>query len=182
MRLHGVTELVDTFDSGIAGRIETDGIVRAADIIVDRRRNADHRDPEPGKLKRAAEGTVAADRHDALQTKHLAGGDRLLASRFSHELLAARGIQDGTAPGQQVADALAGKLYEITIDEALPAAPDTDAFDPVGKGRSDHRADCRIHAGRVAAARQNTDSFDLFHFRTILSDRKSTRLNSSHSV
>ena len=47
--LHGVAQLIDAFDRRIAGGVKTDGVIRAADIIINGTRNADARNTLAGK-------------------------------------------------------------------------------------------------------------------------------------
>ena len=164
MRLHRIAQLVDALDRRVARGIEADRIIRAADVVVDRRRDADRRNAEAGQLQRAAERAVAADCDDAAEPEHPAGGDRLLAALFRHEVFAARGKQDRTAAGQRMAHVSGGKTNEVPRNQSLPAAPNADTLDAVGARRTNDRTNRGIHAGCVAAARQNTDAFDfLFH-------------------
>ena len=71
VRLHGVPQLVDALDGSVAGSVKADGVVGAADVVVDGGRDPYHRDAHPGQLQRAPEGAVAADGHDAIQTQQL---------------------------------------------------------------------------------------------------------------
>ena len=61
MGLHGITELIDTLQSGIAGSIIADGIGRAGDVIVNRAGNPNDRDSLLGQGQQAPKGTVAPD-------------------------------------------------------------------------------------------------------------------------
>ena len=81
--LHGVPQLVDALDGGVAGGVKADGVVGAADVVVDGGRDAHHPEmsipgPRPdGTGPAPPEGAVAADGHDAVQPQQLAGGHRL---------------------------------------------------------------------------------------------------------
>ena len=163
VRLHGVAQLVDALDGGVAGRVKADGVIGAADIVVDGGGNADDGDAETRKLERAAEGSVAADGHDGVQTQHPARGDRLFPARLGHEIFASGGIEDRAAAGENVADAGAVELHKVAGDQAMPAPADADALDAAGDGGTHDRAHGRVHARRVAAAGQNADSFDFVH-------------------
>ena len=160
MGLHRVPKFVDALDGRVAGGVEADGIIRAAHIIVNGCGNSDNRDAEPRQLQCAAEGTVTADRDNAVQPKHLAGHDRPFPALFGHKIVAAGGKQNRTASGQDMSHAVAFQSDKISIDQSLPASPDTDAFNPAGQGGANDRSHSGIHSGRVSAAGQHTDSFD----------------------
>ena len=49
---------------------------------------------------------------------------------------------------------------KISVDQAVVAAADADALNAHIRAGADDRADGRVHAGRIAAGGQNTDSFD----------------------
>ena len=162
--LHGVAQLVDAVDGGVTGGVKADGVIGAADVVVDGGRHAHHRDAQPGQRQRPAEGAVAADGHNAVQPQHLAGGDRAGAALFGHEILAAGGVEDGAAPGDDVAHAGGVQLNKIAVDKSLPAAADADALDSTGYRCAHHGANRRVHARGIAAAGQYADAPDrLFH-------------------
>ena len=158
--------MVDALDGGVAGGVKADGIVRAADVVVDGGGNAHHLQPHPricrlpGQGQRPPEGAVAADGHDAVQPQQLAGPDGFLPARLIHELLAAGRIEDGAAPVDDVADTAAVQPDKVTGDQPAPPPADTDTLNPPANRRADHSPNCRIHARRIAAAGQHTDPLD----------------------
>ena len=162
MRLHRVSQTVNTFDCRIAGSIKTDRIIRAAHVIVNRCGNAYDRNTQSREFKRSAEGPVAADGDNAVETEHLTRGYSLQTTGFAHKLLAAGGIENRSAPGENVTDAFTGKGNEIAVNQALPAATDTYALDSVSNRSTYHGANSGIHAGSIASAGQYTDAFDFF--------------------
>ena len=60
MRLHGVSETVDSLDGGVGRGIVADGVVGADDIVINGGRNADNADALLGKFLEAAGRAVAA--------------------------------------------------------------------------------------------------------------------------
>ena len=162
VRLHRVAQLIDALDGGVGRRVKADAVMRAGNIIVDRRGQADHGDAVFGERQRAAERSVAADGDDTVQSKQLAGVHGLLLSLGRHEFLAARGVEDRAAAVDDVRDALFVQTHDVAVDESVPAAPDADHLDAEMKRRAHDAADRRIHAGRVAAAGQNADPADGF--------------------
>ena len=156
--LHGIPQLVDALQGGIAGGVEADGVGRAGDVVVDRPGDAHHSHAPAGELQQAPEGAVAADAHDALQAQQLTGGHGPILSGLGHELLAPGGVEHGAAPTAQPAHALEIQGHEVAVDEAVIAPPDTDTLDPHVQGRADHRPDGRVHAGGVSAAGEHADA------------------------
>lgn len=83
MGLHGVPQLVDALHGRVAGGVKADGVVGAADVVVDGGRNAHHLKVSvpaggslPAQCQSTPEGTVAADGHNSIQSQQLAGGKR----------------------------------------------------------------------------------------------------------
>ena len=163
MGLHGIAQLVNAVDGGVAGGVKADGVVGAADVVVNGGGDPHDRDTQARQLQRAAEGAVASDGDDTVQPQHLAGVDRFQAALLAHKVLAAGGIKDGAAAGENVTDAGALELDKVTGDQALPAAANADALDAAVQRGTNHRAHSGVHARRVAPAGQHADPFDFFH-------------------
>ena len=163
MALHGVAQAVDALDGGVAGGVKADGVVGAAHIVVDGGGDAHHRHAEARQLQRAAEGPVAADGDDAVETQHLAGVDRPEPALLRKEVIAARGEKDRPAAGEDVTHAFTGEGDKVAVDKALPAAANADALNAVGKRRSGDGTHGGVHAGGVAAAGQYADAPEFFH-------------------
>ena len=165
--LHGVPQLIHTLDGRVAGGVKADGIVGAADVVVDGGGDAHHLKGLPllgqlaGQGQGPPEGAVAADGHDALQPQQLAGGDGLLPALRRHKLLAAGGIQHGAALVDNMADAVAVHADKVVVDETVPAPADADALNAPVHRRAHHCPHRRVHAGGVAAAGQYADPFHL---------------------
>ena len=100
----------------------------------------------------AAEGSVAADHHHAVDLVFPAGFHRLLHPRFGAELRAAGGVEHGSAPVDDIRHAAQIHGDQITVDQAVVSAIDAEAFHTLAQRRADHGADPRVHARRVAAA------------------------------
>ena len=162
--LHGVGQLVDALDGRVGGGVKADGVVGAADVVVDGGGHAHGVDPRGAELLGAPEGAVAADGDDAVDARVLAGADRLLDALVRGELLAAGGVEDGAAPVGKAVDGTGVHLEGVPLDEAVVAPVDTHGGNALLKTGADRGADGRVHAGRVAAAGQDTDtSYDLIH-------------------
>src|SRR5680860_831479 len=113
----GVAEPVDRVHAEVGRGVEADGDVGAVDVVVDRRRHADHR--HPVLLVQglgAAEAAVPADNHqaiDAARPKALGGAG---AAGGLVELLTARGPQDRAAALDDVGDAAHPKLLDVVVE------------------------------------------------------------------
>ena len=162
--LHGIPQLVDALHRRVGGGIESDGVVRTDNIVVDRAGDAHHGNAEFGQILRTAERAVAADGHQAVQPQQLTGGVGLLLALLGAELVAAGAVEDRAAPVDDPADAGVVHLQNVAGDQALIAAADSHALDAPGQRTADHGADTGVHARRVAAAGQYADTFHcIFH-------------------
>ena len=165
--LHGVPQPVDALNTGVAGGVKANGIVGAANIVVNGGGNTGHLQLIPrllgpaGQLQRPPEGAVAANGHNGVQAQQAAGGQGLVLTGHGPELIAAGGIQEGAAPVDDVADAGCIHVDKITVDQAVPASADADAADALAHGGPYDGADSGVHARRVAAACQNAYTFYL---------------------
>ena len=159
--LHGIPQLVDAVDGGVAGGVKADGIVRAAQIVVNGSRDPDHRDAEPRQFQCPAERSVTANGNYAVQAKHFAGHDGPLPSLFGHEIFTAGGIQDRPSAGQDMSHTGAVQFHKIGVNQPLPASSDPDAFNSAGQRRTHNRPHRGVHSRGVTAAGQYTDSFDI---------------------
>ena len=64
-------------------------------------------------------------------------------------------------------DAAGVHSQNITVDQAVIAAADTDTFDSTVQAGPHHSADGRVHTRRIAAAGQHADSlYCIFHKNT----------------
>ena len=160
MGLHGVPQPVDALHRRVGGGIEADGVVGTDDIVVDGTRDAYHGDAELGQVLCAAERTVAADSHQAVQSQQLAGVGRLLLALLSTELVAPCAVQDGAAAVDDAADAGAVHLHDVAGDQAGVAPPDAHALDAASQRTADHGTDAGVHARCVSAAGQHADTLD----------------------
>ena len=174
MGLHGVAQLVDALDGGVGGGVKADTVVGAGNVIVDRAGNSDDGNTIFGERQRAAEGAVATDGDDAVQTQQFAGVDGLFLPGFGHEFLAAGGVEHRAAAIDDVSDALFIQTDDVAVDQAVPAAADADDVNIHADGSTHDGTDGCVHAGGVAAAGQHADApdgalFMLFHMYSTFS-------------
>lgn len=160
VRGHRVAELVDDVETGIHRRIEPERIIGVLQIVVYRAGNSDRGHAVVlGQDLRAAERPVAADDDKPLDPVSGQRIHRLLLPLAGEHFQTARRPEHGAAPLHDIGDAAHLHGHEIVLNQPRITALDTVDLQAEIDGRPDHRADGRIHAGRVAAARQQADSF-----------------------
>ena len=162
MGLHGVPQLVDGLQGGVAGGVVADGVAGAGDVVVDGAGDAHHGEAPLRQAEQALEGAVAADADERIQAQHLAGGHGTLLAGGGLELLAAGGVEHGAAPAGQIADALKIQLGKIAVDQTVIAAPDAHALNTHVLAGTGHSTDSGIHAGGVSPAGKHADAAHCF--------------------
>ena len=165
VRFGGRVEAVNRLGGDVDGRVESEGGLRAFDVVVNRRGDADHAEAvflvEP---VRDGERVHAADDDHAVEVESLDVGHDLLRAFGREERIGARGAQDRPAARQNAADRLDIERHRQAVHQSAPAAHDADAFEVMdGDARAHDGAQDGIQAGAVAAAGQDADSF---HHRT----------------
>ena len=160
MGLHCITQPVNTINGCISSGIKADAVIGAANVIVNRCRNGYNIDAVMTQSLCTTECTVTANGNDTVQTKKFAGRNSLLLAFLSHKFFAARGVQDCTTTVNGTADALFVQLDNIAGDQAVIASADAVALNAVVEGGTDNGPDSSIHTRSIAAAGQNTDSFN----------------------
>ena len=159
MRLHRVAQTVDGLDRRIGRRVIADGIIGAADVIVDRCGDTNNGNAVLRQLQQTAERAIAAHSDNAFQPQQLTGRNRLLLAFLRREFVAARRIENGAAAIDDVRDAVGVQLDKISVDQTVVAAADADAVDPEQIRCTYHCAHRCVHAGRVTAGGQYADPF-----------------------
>ena len=159
-------DLVDRVGGGLDRGVEPEGRHRAADVVVDRLRNADDRDALLAEQSlRDAQRAVAADGDQRVDLERPERCDKLVGAvaldrgttgpgcRPAEGIAAIGGPQDGAA---EMGDA-AHRVRVERDDTILPEQPavtasDADAFPAAMERSEDGAADDGIEAGRIAAA------------------------------
>ena len=160
VRLHGVPQAVNGVHGGVGGGIKADGVVGADDVVVDGGGDAHHRHAGLGQGLCAPEGAVAADGHDAVQPKQLAGGGGPLLPLGGAEFVAAGGIENGAAAVDDMGDSAGVHPQDVAVDEAVVSPADADALNAPVQAAADYGADGCVHTRGVAAAGENADALD----------------------
>ena len=142
----GVADLVHALHDGVEGGVVADGGVRPVEVVVDGAGQADDRDVVlAGEGLGPGQGAVPSDHHQGVDAEFLDVLEGLGAPLRGAELVAAGGLEDGTAALDGVADAGAGELLDVAHDQTLPAAVDAEHAPAFVDGGAGDGADGGIH-------------------------------------
>ena len=171
VRFAGVAEFINKLDYGVHSGIEADSILGGGNIVIDGSRDSYAGDAVCGKLGRAAEGAVAADRNNTVYTKLVAGIDSLLHTLLGLELKATVGIKDSTALVDYVRNVTESEVFRLVIDKSrVTAIYRYDLNAPCERGTG-YCSYCGIHAGRISSGGKHAYSFKCFHFNDFLAKK-----------
>ena len=160
VRRRRVAQLVDRLQDRVRRRIGADRVVRAPDVVLDRRRQADDRHAVARKVRRAREAAVAADDDEAFDIVLLELLHRRLAPFIRMEPLGAPRAEECAASLDEVADAARRKLLDVSVQKSRIAAINAENPHAFGYRRAHDGACRRIHARAVAAGSHNTNRTD----------------------
>ena len=160
MGLGGVAQFIDHFEAGVEGRVISDGLLTAGDIVVDGAGQADTGNPPLGQILGAAERAVAADDYQPLNAVLPAGSHRFLHPLFGAELGATGGIQHGAAPMDDVRHAAQIHLHKVPVDQAVVPTVHAIHLHTLAQSGTDNGPHGGIHARSVPAAGQYREFFD----------------------
>ena len=165
VRLGGRVEAVDRLGRDVEGGVEAEGHVGCGEVVVDRLRHAQHRQPVAFvQAGGDAERVLAADRDQPVEVERL----HRLADPFGPvlalERVGAGGAEDGPAARQDAARRLDRQLLVQVLERPPPAVAKADDCVPVViDALADDGADRGVEAGTVTASREHTNT----HARTI---------------
>ncbi len=157
MALGGAVEPIDQVGRDLHGRLESDAVIGAADVIVDRFGDADH--GHVGHRRTRAHRALTADRHEPVELMHRDRLAHAVDALRRAERLDPGGAQDRAAAGQDASDVVSGQLVGGPLHHAPPAVAE-----PEDRGRqlvvrmSDHRADRGVQPGAISTAGEQTQS------------------------
>ena len=162
-RYRRLLDLVDRFDDRVERSIGADRELRPREVVVDRRRHADERDIEGGKrltftgqTERGVIAGPAANHEDAVDREILdIACDRV-------EVLAAwnRAVDSelATAGCGPAAHAHPTELLDITVNQPLKSAPNTEHLVPLVESEPHCGAGGGVHARRGSARRDDGEA------------------------
>ena len=137
--------------------------MRTLDVVIDGCGDADGRHAKPGQITRAAERSVAADGDEALNAEVFTGIGAALHTLRRAELVAARRVKHGAAFDLNTVYTAGVHFRNVAVYQTVITAVDAKAGDILADGRTDNRTNCGVHAGRVAAACEDSYSSDIGH-------------------
>ena len=131
----------------VDGGVKSNGGVRAAQIVVNGSREADHREAcFLPKLHRPRERAVASNHdqsiHPSLDQVHMC----TLASFSFVEFGAARGLENGAAPPKDLGHRTNVQTFEVTVNQALVPLKHADHLQIVEHRSTNHSSNGCIHA------------------------------------
>ncbi len=159
------------------GRVEAEGLLRGAEVVVDRLGDAHDRDAMGIELQRDAHGAVAADDDEAAQSEAFNGllrGVQQTAGQLAHVALADLGreatavgrAEDRAATGQETGESLVVEDFAgLRVEEAIETAGDTDGLPAAQLGGLGHGPDDGVHAGTVPSPGDDADPRAVAHVR-----------------
>ena len=100
MALSGVTQFIDSFHSGIHGRIITNGVLTAGNIVVDGAGQTNARNSLICQRTGAHERTVTTDNHQGIDSQFFAAGKAFGLTFLGLEFQATGCIQNSTTRGE----------------------------------------------------------------------------------
>ena len=167
--LGGVAQLVDHFQRGVHGSIVADGVIGAADIVINGAGQADHGDAAVCQRAGTAVGAIAADNDQRINAQLAALFSALILTFLGLELQAACRIQNGAASRDDVRNAAQVHFKALAVQQAIVAALNADHTEALVQAGAYHSAHSSVHAGSITTACKHANRFDLlFHTRDSL--------------
>lgn len=163
MRGCGIANFIDGLNGRLYGGIEPDVCVARTDIVVDGTRNTDGFDTEMVKFLRTPKTSVTSEYNETFDAEFLQALVSAALSILSQKLKAPSRIQTSPATLYDITYGLDGHRFHITVEKSRIATADTYDFKSVINGCSDDCAHTRVHARRVATARQDSNLLDDDH-------------------
>ncbi len=160
VRLGRRVQPVDRLRRDRNGGVESEGVVGAGEVVVDRLRDADDRERVLAvEAGRDAQRVLSADRDERVEPAVGEVLQHLVDPAVELERVGTGRADDRASAGQDSRDRLRAEIAEIPVDEAAPAFERRDGVPPSRIGCADDRADHRVQSGAIAAAREDADCF-----------------------
>ena len=163
-----IADFIDCFHGCVDSRIESDRVLCAGNIQIDRTRDADNVDSLVRKFLCAAIGTVTSDYDKSFDTVLVADFDCSRNTFRCAHLFAASRSEDSTALLDRVGDIAGLHFLDVFLHKACIASLNTIDVHASCKAMTHNCANRRVHSRRVATACENTDCFNLFFSHCIV--------------
>ena len=160
MRRRRVAQLVDGLQNRVRRRVGADRVVRAPDVVFNRRRQTDDRHAVAREMRRAREAAVTTDDDKAFDAMLFELFHRRFAPLLRMEALGTPRAEESAAALNEVADAARRKLLDVAVQKPRIAAVDAKNPYALGNRRAHDGARRRIHARAVTARSHNTNRTD----------------------
>ena len=171
VRLRRRVQPVDRLGRDRDRGVEAERVVGAGEVVVDRLRHADDREAVLAvEALGDAERVLAADRDERVEPRSRKFCKDLLDAAVELERVRPARADDRPAAGQDPRDLRRAEVAEVAVDEARASPRGRRPVPARGVGGPDDRADDRVQAGAVAAAREDADGLrhELSHTDSIL--------------
>ena len=157
-----VADLVDGLYRGIDGRVEPEGIISSAHIVIDGFRYPDQRQVGLAReLRGPVQRAIASDHDQAVNAAFEEVGGGFLPRLGFPEFRTATGAENSSAKFDDSRDATGVHALHLVIDQASPPAVDPHGLDAAGKGRSYNGANAGVQARAISSAGQQCYSFQV---------------------
>ena len=157
--LGGGVQAVDRLRGDVERRVEPEGDIGGAEIVVDGLGHADHVQALGEQPAGRPQRVLAADRDQPVEAMALKRLAYLIHAVGPLEDVGAAAAQDGAAPGQDAAGGLDRELLGHIVQRAAPAVAEPDQLIAELVHALAHRgADDRVQAGAIPSAREHPDS------------------------
>src|SRR5450759_4880396 len=161
----GVADLGRGVADGVQGRIEPYRGVGPVEVVVDGPRDARDLDATDMQLLRAAVRSVATADHEPGYPVLAKDRHALFDPLRVEEPLRTRRAQERAATVELAAHVSESQVLHVAREQSLVAVHDADRVATGADRGADHRADGRVHARRVTAARQDRYATRVGHLR-----------------
>jgi hypothetical protein len=159
VRLGGGVQPVDGVHGDLHGGVEAERVVGGAQVVVDGLRHADDVEAGRGQLGGDAQGVLAADGDERVDTELVeVAAHRLDAVLDLHDVRTAA-AEDGAAAREDAAGLGDAERHRVLLERTPPAVAEADELVPVHlHALPDHGPDDSVEPGAVAPAGQDTDA------------------------
>ncbi|MNH22853.1 hypothetical protein D3C79_827250 [compost metagenome] len=149
---HRITELIDCIYNHAYCCIKADSVVCERNIIINSSRQSHRVDTELAEFVSTLVRAVAADNYKAVNSHFIQDIRAFLLSFRFHEFETSCRLQDGSSTLDNIANAAQIHRENITVQEALVAALNTEYFNTVIDCTANNRANGGVHALGVSSA------------------------------
>ena len=154
VRLGRSMHAVNRFAHNVASRIESERVVGAPQVIVDRFRNANYVHTLFMQFLGDRQRVIASNGDQSIDLVSLDGADATIKSVRTLGRIRSRRPQNGSTTWQDPAYGIKIQRHALVLDQSAPALQESDELVVVVKNSlANHSANHRIQSGTIAPAR-----------------------------